>query len=65
MLALSFIGKAASLLFFFLSWWFYIPPSGLNQALQAETPTSPDITQGGPIPTITMNGHTNHARDVD
>ncbi|XP_043673483.1 solute carrier organic anion transporter family member 4A1 isoform X3 [Vespula pensylvanica] len=26
MLALAFIGKAASLLFFFLAWWSYIPP---------------------------------------
>ncbi|XP_072758810.1 solute carrier organic anion transporter family member 4A1 isoform X2 [Anoplolepis gracilipes] len=26
MLALAFIGKAASLLFFFLAWWTYIPP---------------------------------------
>ncbi|XP_032677729.1 solute carrier organic anion transporter family member 4A1 isoform X1 [Odontomachus brunneus] len=28
MLALAFIGKAASLLFFFLAWWTYVPPSG-------------------------------------
>lgn len=28
MLALAFIGKAASLLFFFLAWWSYIPPVG-------------------------------------
>ncbi|XP_049773044.1 solute carrier organic anion transporter family member 4A1 isoform X2 [Schistocerca cancellata] len=67
MLALAFIGKAASLLFFFLAWWFYVPPSGLNQALQAATPTSPDTMQDGPgvIHTISMNGHTNHARDID
>ncbi|XP_067214968.1 solute carrier organic anion transporter family member 4A1 isoform X2 [Linepithema humile] len=26
MLALAFIGKAASLLFFFLAWWTYVPP---------------------------------------
>ncbi|KAI4497175.1 hypothetical protein M0802_007659 [Mischocyttarus mexicanus] len=30
MLALAFIGKAASLLFFFLAWWSYIPPVSKN-----------------------------------
>ncbi|EFN65401.1 Solute carrier organic anion transporter family member 4A1 [Camponotus floridanus] len=39
MLALAFIGKAASLLFFFLAWWTYIPPGsrgiGQNSRQQA------------------------------
>ncbi|XP_068085065.1 solute carrier organic anion transporter family member 4A1 [Anabrus simplex] len=66
MLALAFIGKAASLLFFFLAWWFYIPPSGMREALQAGTPTSPDGAEGEPssVPPILMNGHTNHAQSV-
>jgi hypothetical protein len=63
MLALAFLGKAASLLFFFLAWWFYIPPSGFKEALQAATPTSPDTTDGG-MPTILMNGHTNHVATI-
>ncbi|XP_069678542.1 solute carrier organic anion transporter family member 4A1 isoform X2 [Periplaneta americana] len=66
MLALAFLGKAASLLFFFLAWWFYIPPSGFKEALQAATPTSPDVTADGVdgAPTILMNGHTNHATTI-
>ncbi|XP_021915688.1 solute carrier organic anion transporter family member 4A1 isoform X3 [Zootermopsis nevadensis] len=61
-LALAFIGKAASLLFFFLAWWFYIPPSGFKETLQTATPTSPDVTDDGVdgMPTVLMNGHTNH-----
>lgn len=66
MLALAFIGKAASLLFFFLAWWFYIPPSGFKEALQAATPTSPDVTDdgAGSMPAILMNGHTNHLTTI-
>ncbi|PSN43734.1 Solute carrier organic anion transporter family member 4A1 [Blattella germanica] len=66
MLALAFLGKAASLLFFFLAWWFYIPPSGFKEALQAATPTSPDVTEDGVDgrPSILMNGHTNHATTI-
>jgi hypothetical protein len=66
MLALAFLGKAASLLFFFLAWWFYIPPSGFKEALQAATPTSPDVTDDGVdgIPAILMNGHTNHVTTI-
>jgi hypothetical protein len=62
MLALAFLGKAASLLFFFLAWWFYIPPSGFKETLNAATPTSPDVTDDSVdgMPTILMNGHTNH-----
>jgi hypothetical protein len=62
MLALAFLGKAASLLFFFLAWWFYIPPSGFKEALQVATPTSPDVTDDGTdsAPTVLMNGHTTH-----
>lgn len=38
MLALAFIGKAASLLFFFLAWWTYIPPGsrGIGQNSQQQ-----------------------------
>ncbi|PNF24215.1 Solute carrier organic anion transporter family member 4A1 [Cryptotermes secundus] len=66
MLALAFIGKAASLLFFFLAWWFYIPPSGFKEALQAATPTSPDLTDDGAssMPSILMNGHANHVTTI-
>lgn len=31
MLALAFIGKAASLLFFFLAWWTYVPPKSRDE----------------------------------
>lgn len=65
MLALAFIGKAASLLFFFLAWWFYIPPSGFKAALQAATPTSPDVTDDvGGTSSILMNGHINHITTI-
>ncbi|CAL1676917.1 unnamed protein product [Lasius platythorax] len=39
MLALAFIGKAASLLFFFLAWWTYIPPGskGIDQNSRQQT----------------------------
>ncbi|XP_071564364.1 solute carrier organic anion transporter family member 4A1 isoform X2 [Temnothorax nylanderi] len=39
MLALAFIGKAASLLFFFLAWWTYVPPStrGIDQNSRQQT----------------------------
>jgi len=65
MLALAFIGKAASLLFFFLAWWFYVPPSGFKTALQAGTPTSPDVTDDvGGTSSVLMNGHTNHITTI-
>jgi len=39
MLALAFIGKAASLLFFFLAWWTYVPPGSrsINQDSRQQT----------------------------
>lgn len=39
MLALAFIGKAASLLFFFLAWWTYIPPGSrsIDQNFRQQT----------------------------
>ncbi|XP_011349076.1 solute carrier organic anion transporter family member 4A1 isoform X1 [Ooceraea biroi] len=39
MLALAFIGKAASLLFFFLAWWTYVPPGGrgINENSRQQT----------------------------
>ncbi|XP_029156847.1 solute carrier organic anion transporter family member 4A1 isoform X2 [Nylanderia fulva] len=42
MLALAFIGKAASLLFFFLAWWTYIPPGskGIDQNSRQQTTTT-------------------------
>lgn len=43
MLALAFIGKTASLLFFFLAWWCYIPPGG------RKTTSDPD---SAPVATI-------------
>jgi hypothetical protein len=65
MLALAFLGKAASLLFFFLAWWFYVPPSGFKEALQAATPTSPDVTDDvGGASSVLMNGHTNHITTI-
>lgn len=46
MLALAFIGKAASLLFFFLAWWCYVPPGGRR--------VNPEPRQE-PIATLMMN----------
>ncbi|XP_044583037.1 solute carrier organic anion transporter family member 4A1 isoform X1 [Cotesia glomerata] len=47
MLALAFIGKTASLLFFFLAWWCYIPPGG------RKTNSDPD---SAPVATILSDG---------
>ncbi|XP_035732856.1 solute carrier organic anion transporter family member 4A1-like isoform X3 [Vespa mandarinia] len=46
MLALAFIGKAASLLFFFLAWWSYIPPVSktIGSNSQKETNTGANIS---------------------
>ncbi|XP_024944939.1 solute carrier organic anion transporter family member 4A1 isoform X6 [Cephus cinctus] len=46
MLALAFIGKAASLLFFFLAWWCYVPPGGRR--------VNPDPRQE-PVATLILN----------
>lgn len=38
MMALALIAKAGSLLFFFLSWWFYKPPQN-TKVMAAQTPS--------------------------
>ena len=46
MFALAFIGKLASLLFFFLAWWFYAPPGTRR--------VNPENTQD-PVATMMLN----------
>ncbi|XP_070159925.1 solute carrier organic anion transporter family member 4A1 isoform X3 [Polyergus mexicanus] len=44
MLALAFIGKAASLLFFFLAWWTYIPPGSRDIDQNSRQQTTATLT---------------------
>lgn len=54
MLALAFIGKAASLLFFFLAWWTYIPPgSKRTDQNSREEPTATLVLSDTPCETAT------------
>ncbi|XP_033209479.1 solute carrier organic anion transporter family member 4A1 isoform X2 [Belonocnema kinseyi] len=52
MFALAFIGKLASLLFFFLAWWFYVPPGSKR--------VSPEKNQDQ-VATIPVQIQLNHA----
>lgn len=60
MLALAFIGKAASLLFFFLAWWTYIPPGTRRLAQNSQEEPSTTLTLNdnpheAPITPATIN----------
>lgn len=44
MFALAFIGKAASLLFFFLAWWTYIPPRNRDIDQNSRQQTTATLT---------------------
>jgi hypothetical protein len=43
MLAVALIAKAACILFYFLAWWFYIPPKKIKTDRKEETENSGHI----------------------
>ncbi|XP_008554726.1 solute carrier organic anion transporter family member 4A1 isoform X1 [Microplitis demolitor] len=48
MLALAFIGKTASLLFFFLAWWCYVPPGSRKIIPEPGQPIATILPSDGP-----------------
>lgn len=57
MFGLAFIGKAASLLFFFLAWWCYVPPGSRRINPEPEPEPVATLMTAADVPITQQNSN--------